>query len=215
MTKPVVVTVLVLAGFAGVAHAGEPAQDTAEAGGSRVQSSRNSAAQSSIVNVHLRNDGNIDNDTMKAARDVVSRIYSAAGVALNWSDGETSITIALRPHASKGTAQRSQNAMGYTPGGGEARGRLAFVIINRVNEVADGYRAARSTVLGVAIAHELGHLLLSREHTTTGVMKPYFGQSDFRNAREGRLLFTREQATRIRSRSHVLAAQLGFLQFSQ
>jgi predicted transcriptional regulator len=48
--------------------------------------------------------------------------------------------------------------MGYTPGGGEERGRLAFVLVNRVNKIADGYSTARSIVLGAAIAHELGHL---------------------------------------------------------
>ena len=61
--------------------------------------------------------------------------------------------------------------MGYTPGGGEERGRLAFVLINRVNKIANGYGTARSIVLGAAIAHELGHLLISKEHTRTGLMK--------------------------------------------
>ncbi len=115
MKKQVLITVTVLAP-AGVAHASQPPRDTAAAGESRVRSSRDSTGEGGIVTVHLRNDVNVDDDTIKAARDVVSRIYSAAGVALNWSDGETSITIALRPNASRGTAQPAQNALGYTPG---------------------------------------------------------------------------------------------------
>ena len=62
------------------------------------------------------------------------------------------VTIALRPRASADTARRAKDAMGYTPGGGEERGRLAFVLINRANEIADRYSTARSIVLGAAIA---------------------------------------------------------------
>ena len=91
--------------------------------------------------------------------------------------------------------------MGYTPSGGEERGRLAFVLINRVNEIADGYSTARSIVLGAAIAHELGHLLISKEHSKTGIMKAYLNQSDFRKARQGELRLTAEQARHIRNSS--------------
>jgi hypothetical protein len=52
--------------------------------------------------------------------------------------------------------------------------------------------------LGTAIAHELGHLLISKEHTTVGIMQPSLNQSDFRNAWAGRLLFTSEQTTRMK-----------------
>ena len=98
--------------------------------------------------------------------------------------------------------------MGYTPGGGEERGRLAFVLINRVNEIADGYSTARSLVLGAAIAHELGHLLISKEHTNTGIMKAYLNQSDFRKARKGELRLTAEQARHIRnSRNRVAPSE--------
>ena len=151
-------------------------------------------AQSSSQSVHLRNDARVDDDTFEAARQLASEIYAKAGLDLIWADDEAALTIILRPRASKQTASRAQDAMGYTPGGGTERGRLAFVIVNRVHEVSDGYHAPRSVVLGVAIAHELGHLLLSKEHSTTGIMKPYFNQADFRSARNGRLLFTDQQA---------------------
>lgn len=71
-------------------------------------------------------------------------------------------------------------------------------MINRVHEIAADYGSTRSVVLGTAIAHELGHLLLSKDHSTTGIMKPYLNQSDFRNVRNGRLVFTDEQADVIR-----------------
>jgi hypothetical protein len=54
-------------------------------------------------------------------------------------------------------------------------------------------------VLGAAIAHELGHLLLSKEHAQTGIMKASWNQSDFRKVRQGGLRFTAEQARLIRN----------------
>ena len=48
MKKQVLMTVMVLA-VAGIAHASEPAQDTAAAGASRVRSSRDSTGQGGIV----------------------------------------------------------------------------------------------------------------------------------------------------------------------
>ena len=54
-------------------------------------------------------------------------------------------------------------------------------------------------MLGAAIAHELGHLLISKEHSKTGIMKAYLNQSDFRKARKGELRLTAEQARHIRN----------------
>ena len=126
-----------------------------------------------------------------------------------WCADDCRVTIALRPRASNDTARRAKDAMGYTPGGGEERGRLAFVMINRVNGIADGYGAARSIVLGTAIAHELFYfyLLISKEHTKTGPMKAYFNQSDFRKARQGELRFTADEARIIRSAISVTSGQ--------
>ena len=156
-------------------------------------------AQTSSLRVHLRNDARLGDDTVAAARQLVSEIYSHAGLELIWANDEAALTIILRPRASKQTVLRAPDALGYTPGGGTERGRLAFVIVNRVNEVSDGYRAQRSVVLGVAMAHELGHLLISNEHSTTGMMKAYFNQADFRSAKNGCLLFTDQQARLLRN----------------
>ena len=159
------------------------------------------AAQSGTLQICVRNDAHVADDTLDEARRLVSEIYSQAGLTLLWCSDDCTLTIALRPRASDDTARRAKDAMGYTPGGGEERGRLAFVLINRVNEIADRYSTARSIVLGAAIAHELGHLLISKEHSKTGIMKAYFNQSDFRKARQGELRLTAEQARHIRNSS--------------
>ena len=63
-------------------------------------------------------------------------------------------------------------------------------------------------MLGCAIAHELGHLLLRDPgHSTMGVMQPQLGDDQIREALTGRLRFTSPQAKLIRE--HAQALSLG------
>jgi hypothetical protein len=59
---------------------------------------------------------------------------------------------------------------------------------------------AVSDVLGAALAHEVGHLLLGpNAHVLWGVMCPRLGRQQLKMATRGELLFTPEQAARIRA----------------
>ena len=162
---------------------------------------RLAAAQHPSLEVCVRNDAHVADDTLEEAGRVVSKIYSQAGLTLIWCADNCGIMTALRSRVSHDTARRAKDAMGYTPGGGEERGRLAFVLVNRVNKIADGYSTARSIVLGAAIAHELGHLLISKQHTKTGIMKSYLNQSDFRKVGRGELSLIGSNRSSKRSRA--------------
>jgi len=159
---------------------------------------RSADAQTPALRVELRNDARVAGDGLDLARPYVEEIYARAGVRIVWVPDESQVTVVLKRRPSDDLMHRLQDAMGLTPGGDTERGRLAFVFINRVNAIASGYGAARFVVLGAAIAHELGHLLLSKEHTTSGIMQRYLNQADFRALREGRLLFTEIQAEMLR-----------------
>jgi len=161
-------------------------------------------AQTHTLTVRLRNDAAVSAEILTDARNVVAGIYRQAKLELVWLDGGAAITIVLRPVRSPNTPHLAHDAMGYAPGGVE-RGRLAFVLIDRVTAVARGYVAPESIVLGGAIAHELGHLLISKEHCQAGVMKASFNQSDFRKLQDGTLLFSAEEAQAIRN-AHVVRA---------
>jgi hypothetical protein len=156
------------------------------------------------LKIELRNDARFRRNALEPAQALVSGIYAHASVRLIWTNHDPHLTVVLKGRVSDDITRRAQDAMGFTPGTDEARGRLAFVLINRVNDAAAGYVVTPSIVLGVAIAHELGHLLISKEHAAVGIMQPYLNQSDFRNAREERLLFTSEQAEAVRHRARML-----------
>ena len=93
------------------------------------------------------------------------------------------------------------NAMGYAPGTAAAPGSRVYILEHQIDDLARAYNAEKTVVLGTVIAHEVGHLLfLPGSHSATGLMRAKWNQSDFKNARDGELLFTTEQGTLIRTR---------------
>ena len=64
-------------------------------------------------------------------------------------------------------------------------------------------------MLGCAIAHELGHLLLRDPgHSTIGIMQPQFGNEQMRQALTGCLRFTSQQAKLIREHALTIAKDI-------
>jgi predicted aspartyl protease len=75
-------------------------------------------------------------------------------------------------------------------------------VVRRV--YAENAESDLGTVLGALIAHELGHLLLTDpKHSTVGVMEPDWGRAQIRSARDGKLLFTAQQAAMLKRRLEV------------
>ena len=76
---------------------------------------------------------------------------------------------------------------------------LATVYLDRVARVAKAARMDTRTLLGYAIAHELGHLLLaSSTHSTRGLMRPIWRDEELRTARSADWSFTAQEIAAIR-----------------
>jgi len=92
--------------------------------------------------------------------------------------------------------------LGLAPGSGPDR-QSVYVFYNRVEAVAMEHaadsRANTAQILGHAIAHEIGHLLLNvQTHSAGGIMRGDWNLSDLRNVSYGYLRFTTRQAKAIR-----------------
>jgi hypothetical protein len=75
---------------------------------------------------------------------------------------------------------------------------IASVFYHRAVELEAGKSGARAEILGGALAHEIGHLLLAEtSHSKTGVLRAEWGDQDLRMLACGRLWFTPEQAARM------------------
>ena len=160
------------------------------------------------------------------AQQRVTDIYSTIGVRTEWRevtrpsqaqgfdpktipDAEDLLVIVLRPEMSR-HKQFSDNVLGsavVTPHDG---GRIAYVLFDRLKEMAKVAAADPMDAMGVVIAHELGHLMLPGQgHSSMGLMRATWSPRELRSAFEGQMAFTTEQGISIRSRLLRMASVSG------
>jgi hypothetical protein len=142
-------------------------------------------------------------------------IFAEAGFALQWSvcrpDAAATDRCAL-PLGGAELAVRLVTApeppsfarvlpLGYSlVDGGTQAGSLATIYLNRVRWLASASTIDLATLLGRAIAHEIGHLLLgTTDHGAIGVMRAIWSREALRNSRPREWLFSRQQALQMRA----------------
>lgn len=152
------------------------------------------------------------------AEEVAGRVYDKIGVAVRWMNcrntttpadadpaclqplGSTEFALRIFPRfeAASAAFRRTVGFAVLPPGGG--RGSMASVFYPRVAELAEMGGASRAVVLGHALAHEIGHLLLgTNSHSQAGLMRAEWLREDLRRAAMGSLVFTPEQGEVIRA----------------
>jgi hypothetical protein len=78
-------------------------------------------------------------------------------------------------------------------------GTIATVFIDRVTHLANDARVDQATVLGRAMAHEIGHLLLgSNEHSDAGIMRDNWTEQQVVGSKPQDWLFLPRQGERLR-----------------
>jgi hypothetical protein len=93
---------------------------------------------------------------------------------------------------------RGGTSMLLDPEGGKG---IIHIFFDRVTEVSASHKVPLELVLGITIAHEIGHLLLHHEvHTLAGIMRAQLDSSDWRLAAQGALGFSTEQRQVIAAR---------------
>ncbi len=79
-------------------------------------------------------------------------------------------------------------------------GRVFYVFYDRVNRLVEGRDISEAQILGHAIAHEIGHVLLPvLGHTSTGVMRARWSGKDLQSVARGNLHFAPEEAQQLRA----------------
>lgn len=87
-------------------------------------------------------------------------------------------------------------------------GSLATVYVDRVEELAGVSRIDLPTLLGRAIAHEIGHLLLgTAAHARDGVMRAVWSPEALRHSTNGDWRFTPDDAEALREAARRRSAQ--------
>ena len=77
---------------------------------------------------------------------------------------------------------------------GSQSGAFATIHGDRVSWMASRAGIAQATLLGLATAHELGHLLLGSSHTSAGIMRRSWTLNELRWSRPADWQFSKEQS---------------------
>jgi hypothetical protein len=165
--------------------------------------------------LRLRDTAQVPDDVLPHAQTEVTRIFRQAGVEAVWlppaspfanpdAARELRITIAILSHDQAERLHpklaRGRAGVGFAVSSSPTtRANVAYVFYHRVKQLTGGNGVTLAPVLGAAMAHEIGHLLLDHAHSETGVMRADWSKADLQLVQRGELFFTTEQGERIRT----------------
>jgi len=170
--------------------------------------------QAPVICVRVINTAQVDENTLSIALDRAGLIFRDADVRAAWlrcpaRSSQTAnlaecstinvSTLILRITCQPATGSVSRNALGFavTAQGGSV---YATVFRDWVSALAQSGRYPEAVLLGHAIAHELGHLLLnSSTHARYGLMAARWRDAELDRAAVGLLLFSPAEASCIRA----------------
>ena len=159
------------------------------------------------ITVRVYNWARVSPTDLEKGQAVVSKIFRETGIGLSWTEcpcqlppEPTELSVRIIPKLfGSWISPFPSNYLGFAAANRDG-GVLATVFYDRVELRTRG--GDISGVLGLAIAHELGHLLLgSGEHIDEGIMRPNWTRKDLHRDRQHLFLFTSEQAERIRTKA--------------
>lgn len=172
--------------------------------------------QTPCISVLVINPARVPDDTLFAALDKTRRIFLGTGVRLIWltppvssrqqagftdSRPDSADTLVLRIISRPLNRTASPDALGFAVVGGDDP-KYASVFRDRVFGATHRGRYSEAMLMGHAIAHELGHLLLGTSaHTQYGLMAGRWRTNELNRAEVGLLQFSPDEAVRLRSES--------------
>jgi len=167
------------------------------------------------LRVSVFNSSPISSSTIERAEGEAGRVLREVGVEVFWlncpqemsqeaSLGRCSeVSFPSHLHLSILRASRGLKAttVGISFTAEDGRGCYADLFYEPIQQLQDETHASPSVILGHAMAHELGHLLLgTNSHSPSGLMRAHWTRDDLANASKGNLRFSKEQCLTLRSR---------------
>ena len=173
-----------------------------------------SEAPDITISIHVYNYAAVSEKTLARAKEEAGWIFVKAGLTALWVDHALSAVDLRHPHHSTDSWDRTDYALRLLTQSRETSSKnaigealslvlspyIANVFMNRVTEQAAAGELSASRMLGHAIAHEIGHLLLGdNPHSPRGIMVAPWSKQHLWRMSKGNLLFTHEEVTRIQS----------------
>lgn len=180
---------------------------------------RRAIAAEETISIRLYDQAKVPAAVLDSATIEATRLFRAAGIRISWErpllespeDQGTDMTaIAFRqpderPYLVVRFMRRTPatvfpGALGYSLPFAH-RGAHVLIFYDRVEKLTHRVNTATYVILGHAMAHELGHVLLrSSEHSNGGLMQACWTPASWHLASAGLLGFEREEVRRMRAR---------------
>jgi len=172
------------------------------------------AQDSPSVVVVIHDSAAVPIDVLESARRFATAVFDRAGVTVRWdvnggagtacrggshrsTDDRFCVQVLLRPRNAVSQPGK-RRVMGLSLAADERRAVLS-VYFDAVTDVSRRYGASLGDVLGIAIAHEMGHVMLPPpSHAASGIMQPSWEGDDLRHVLGGSVSFTSVQITSMR-----------------
>ena len=167
--------------------------------------------------VRVSNYAQVPLETQSVGQRIAARIFHRAGIETSWldcsltsegkyrmpdceeSDAASSLALRLVPASPATVAHFGSQTLGVAAQPQKGTPAIAGVFYDRVQKLARGDAASTAMILGHAMAHELGHLLLgTNSHSPVGLMRAQWNSRDLQLASAGDLDFTAHQAASLR-----------------
>lgn len=163
--------------------------------------------------VSVFNYAGLSTSTIQQAEDVTTRIFRDAGVRIIWLNcpqdslhkdsfdrcGEASFPAHMQLRILRLVHGLKPSTVGVSFIAADGIGCSADLFYEPLQALQRQTHVVPSVILGHAMAHELGHLLLGpNSHSPTGLMRAHWTSEDLANATVGHFLFTLEQSRKIR-----------------
>jgi hypothetical protein len=159
------------------------------------------------ITVRVRDTAGVPEDVLAEAREDVTQIFRQAGVTISWTTPESmcaasnaarqaALTVAIlsSEQAARMDSGVTDDRVGFAAPSTAGSGQVAYVFYDRIDVLAEvnGWHQAR--ILAIAMAHEVGHLLLPYDvHSVDGVMRADWTNADMQLAQRNLLFFTQEE----------------------
>jgi len=172
-----------------------------------------STAEQTVLRIKTRvyNMAKVKAEILSSGLIEAGTIFKRIGIEVEWKEcpcnslvGAAEFQLRVIPTlfpTARGIPQRGH--LGYAAASEEG-GVLATIFYDRVEDLTLVNNP--STVLGYAIAHEMGHLLLGktlrggRYHSDSGIMRAKWDRNDLKGRTESGMEFAPEDAERLRTR---------------
>lgn len=167
------------------------------------------------LRVSVFNSSPISPSTIERAEDKAGRVLRDVGVEAIWLNCPQEIS----QEASRGRCSEASfpshmhlrivrvshglkvSTVGISFSAEDGRGCYADLFYEPIQHLEEEAHISQSVILGHAMAHELGHLLLgTNSHSPSGLMRAHWTREDLTNDSVGNLRFSKEQGLKIRSR---------------